>query len=131
MDNGGLAEAALDEDKIDANLCGSFPAGFVMPKVGISSSHYPVREHPLKNSLAEGPLRVISGHSSADPGCPLHPSPDVLGVEMDVARCHSTWAARKAEHAQGSREQLAGIDPSSFVPVNIAVYGICGRVGEA
>jgi hypothetical protein len=42
MDNGALAEAALDEDEIDANLSGSFPAGFVMPKVGISSSHYPV-----------------------------------------------------------------------------------------
>jgi hypothetical protein len=49
MDNGALAEAALDEDEIDANLSGSFPAGFVMPKVGISSSHYPVREHPLTN----------------------------------------------------------------------------------
>jgi hypothetical protein len=49
MDNGALAEAALDEDEIDANLCGSFPAGFVMPKVGISSSHFHVREHPLTN----------------------------------------------------------------------------------
>jgi hypothetical protein len=48
MDNGALAEAALDEDEIDANLWGSFPAGFVMPKVGISSSHFPVREHPHK-----------------------------------------------------------------------------------
>jgi hypothetical protein len=47
MNNGALAEAALDEDEIDAKLCGSFPAGFVMPKG--SSSHYPVREHPLTN----------------------------------------------------------------------------------
>jgi hypothetical protein len=65
MDNDALAEAALDEDEIDANLCGSFPAGFVMPKVGISSSHYPVREHPLTSwqkvrfgSLADAQARI-------------------------------------------------------------------------
>jgi hypothetical protein len=40
MDNGALAEAALDEDEMEANLCSSFPACFLMPKVGISSSHY-------------------------------------------------------------------------------------------
>ena len=48
MDNGALAEAALDEDEIEANLCGSFPAASYA-----KSRHQlialPVREHPLIN----------------------------------------------------------------------------------